>query len=111
MGMIRFSWLALVALLASFVLFGCGTTEEDEYGNDDRNVSTDIDEADENGDDESDDSEGDDEASSLDVPMTLASNAYTNDDGVPICPVMGAEVKYIAALASHEYEGKTYYFC
>ena len=111
MGMIRFSWLALVALLASFVLFGCGTTDEDEYGNDDRNVSTDIDEADENGGGESDDSEGDDETSSLDVPMTLASNAYTNDDGVPICPVMGGEVEDIAALASHEYEGKTYYFC
>ena len=108
MGMIRFSRLALIALLASFVVIGCYGNGEDDSGADNGKVGTEIDEADENG---GDDSEGNDETSSIDVPMTLASNAYTNDDGVPICPVMGGPVKDIAALDSHEYEGKTYYFC
>ena len=111
MGMIRFSWLALAALLASFVLFGCGATDEDDNGTDDRNVSTEINEADESGGGESDDSEGSDETSSVGAEMTLASNAYTDVDGVPICPVVGDVVADISALPSQEYNDKTYYFC
>ena len=43
MGMIRFSRLALIALLASFVVLGCYGNDEDDYGADGTDVGTDID--------------------------------------------------------------------
>ena len=98
MGMIRFSWLALTALLASFVVLGCYGNGEDDYGADESNVSNDIDTDDSNGDDESDDSEGGD-TSSRDVGMTLASNAYTNDDGVAVCPVRDNPITDLSTAA------------
>ncbi|MCH7903175.1 MAG: hypothetical protein IH944_01255 [Armatimonadetes bacterium] len=108
--MIRFSWLALIALLISFVAFGCAAADDNEYGADDSNVTNDVDNGDSNGDDESDGSEGDD-TSSIDVDMTLASNAYTNDDGVALCPVRDNPIEDVSTASSQEYEDKTYYFC
>ena len=111
MGMIRFSRLALIALLASFVVIGCYGNGEDDSGADNGKVGTEIDKADENGDDESDDSEGDDETSSITGGMSLASNAYTNDDGVALCPVRDNPIQDVSTASSQEYGGKTYYFC
>lgn len=102
--MSKFSWLAIIALLGAFVVSGCGDAYEEDV--DESGVSSDVD----GGDDNTEDSEGDDSAA-VGTEMTLADNAYTDDDGDAICPVSGDKVTNIAALDSQEYEDETFYFC
>ena len=108
--MVRFSWLALFALLASFMVFGCTPNEEDDSS--DSGVSTDNGGTDTPDPDEGDaGDEGSDETSSAETEMTLAINAHRDEDGDVACPVMKGKVDDPFALASQEYDGKTYYFC
>ena len=111
MGMIRFSWLALIALLTSFVVFGCASNDEDEAGADKGSVTNDNNVTDPNG-GEPNGSEGSngDETSSVGAEMTLASNVYQKD-GVAVCPVLGGDISDISTAPVRERDGKTYYFC
>ena len=53
-----------------------------------------------------------DVAADSSAEMTLASNAYTNDEGVALCPVLNNPIPDLSTSAgSREYEDKTYYFC
>ena len=123
--MVRFSWLALFALLASFVVFGCTPNEEDSSSNGEGTASAnstdspgttgDDDDDDDHDDHDDDDGNGDgddsDDVSSAGTGMTLASNAHVDEDGDAVCPVMKGKVEDISALEPQEYGGKTYYFC
>lgn len=118
--MSKFSWLALVALLGAFIFVGCTPTEEAEADAPDLSANADTDtdgdgehmmddgttmEGDEHGDMDMGDGE------MVDPSMTLALDAYVDDDGDAICPVLGLKVADISALESQVYDGKTYYFC
>lgn len=97
----RISWLALAALAAALLAVGCSSDYETE-ANDEGAPAIET--------GQSTSTYGDSAAAS--TAMALASNAYTNEDGVAVCPVMGnpiPDVRY--ATGVREYEGKTYYFC
>ena len=97
----RNSLIALAALAAALFAVGCSSDTETDAGDEsaaavETNGTTDTD-----GDAETDSAE-----------MTLASNAYVNEEGVALCPVRNNEIPEISATTvSREYEGKTYYFC
>ena len=101
--MVKFSWLALIALLASFVVFGCTAESEDDNGSGGSGVSDDG--------GSTDTGDGDGDTSSAGTDMTLASDVYQNDDGVAICPVKGVPVEDITTAPMREVDGTTYYFC
>ena len=97
----RNSLIALAALAVALLAVGCssgyGTEAEAE---DAPAVETDG----------LPDTDGDAETDSAE--MTLASNAYVNDEGVALCPVLDNPISDLSTAAGPiEYEGKTYYFC
>jgi len=108
--MVRFSLLALFALLASFMVFGCSNDEVDPSINGDGTTAPDSSKSPDMTDDDSGDSDDDDETSSTGTGMTLASDVYQKD-GVAICPVKGVPVDDISTAESREVDGTTYYFC
>ena len=81
MRMKRFSWLALIALLTSFVVCGCYADSTDR-----------------------------EESSSANTAVQLASNVY-QEDGVAICPVRGGPIADISSAPVRENDGMTFYFC
>lgn len=104
--MVRFSWLAVFALLASFMVIGCSADAETEGDSSGDAVTSD---------------EGDtttepigevngDEGATADDGMTLASSVYQKD-GVAVCPISGDEIADIDTAPSREADGTTFYFC
>lgn len=97
----RNSLIALAALAAALFAVGCSSDTEADDGDQsaaavETNGTTDID--------------GDAAVDSAE--MTLASNAYVNDEGVALCPVLNNPIPDLSTAAGPiEYEGKTYYFC
>ena len=98
----RNSLIALAALAAALFAVGCSSdTEADAEGGDTPAVGT----------DDATGADGD-ESASAGAEMTLAGNAYVNDDGVAVCPVRDNAIPDLSTAAgSQEYEDKTYYFC
>ncbi len=96
------SLIALAALAAALFAVGCSSDTEADAGDEsaaavETNGAAGIDGA---------------EAAADSAEMTLASNAYVNDEGVALCPVLDNPIPVVtAATDSREYEGKTYYFC
>ena len=43
--------------------------------------------------------------------FVMAGGIYLQAEEMVVCPVSGKEIKKAEAKVSHEYEGKTYYFC
>ncbi len=97
----RNSLIALAALAAALFAVGCSSDTDADAGDESAAAV------------ETDGSAGiDGEASDASAEMTLASNAYVNDEGVALCPVLDNPIQVVtAATDSREYEGKTYYFC
>ena len=97
----RNSLIALAALAAALFAVGCSSGTEADGGDEsaaavETNGTTDTD--------------GDAAVDSAE--MTLASNAYVNDEGVALCPVLEIPIADLSTAAGPiEYEGKTYYFC
>ena len=97
----RNSLIALAALAAALFAVGCSSDTEEDGGDEsaaavETNGTTDTD--------------GD--AAVDPAEMTLASNAYVNDEGVALCPVLEIPIADLSTAAGPiEYEGKTYYFC
>ena len=107
----RISWLAPAALAVALLTVGCSSdygAEAEDEGTPaiETGGSTDTDV------DAGGSSDDGDVAAASDAEMTLASNAYVNDEGVALCPVLNNPIPVVtAATDSREYEGKTYYFC
>ena len=107
--MVRFSLLALFALLASFMVFGCSNDEVDPSINGDETTAPDSSNSPDMTDGDSGD-DGDDETSSTGTGMTLASDVYQKD-GVAICPVLDGPVADITTAEFRVVDDTTYYFC
>jgi len=99
----RNSLIALAALAAALFAVGCSSDTEADGGDEsaaavETNGTTDTD--------------TDTDAAVDPAEMTLASNAYVNDEGVALCPVLEIPIADLSTAAGPiEYEGKTYYFC
>ncbi len=97
----RNSLIALAALAAALFAVGCSSDTEADTGDESASaVETEGASATNGAEPE------------VEAEMTLASNAYVNDEGVALCPVRNNEIPEISATTvSREYEGRTYYFC